>query len=73
MFEHIGAEVDREAGRRRAWASLFATVGVGAAVGLAYLRAAAPVTAASLAGARFEVDVAGRRHAVQVSLRAPLA
>ncbi len=46
---------------------------VGAAVGLAYLRAAAPVTAASLAGARFEVDVAGRRHAVQVSLRAPLA
>jgi glycine cleavage system aminomethyltransferase T/glycine/D-amino acid oxidase-like deaminating enzyme len=46
---------------------------VGACVGLALLRAAGPVTAASLEAERFEVDVAGERHGVRVSLRAPLA
>jgi glycine cleavage system aminomethyltransferase T/glycine/D-amino acid oxidase-like deaminating enzyme len=46
---------------------------VGACVGLAYLRADGPVTADSLAAGRFEVDVAGERFAVRLSLRAPLA
>ncbi len=46
---------------------------VGAAVGLAYLRADGPVTAASLEGSRFEVDVAGRLVGCRVSLKAPLA
>jgi glycine cleavage system aminomethyltransferase T/glycine/D-amino acid oxidase-like deaminating enzyme len=46
---------------------------VGAAVGLAYLRSDGPVTAASLAAARFEIDVAGRLCGARVSLRAPLA
>ena len=45
---------------------------VGAGVGLAYLRAGGPVTADSLAAARFEVDVAGRRCGARVSLKAPL-
>ncbi|MBB3044690.1 FAD-dependent oxidoreductase [Nocardioides soli] len=45
---------------------------VGACVGLGYLRHAAPVTSAWLAGGRFEVDVAGERYAVRCSLRAPL-
>jgi glycine cleavage system aminomethyltransferase T/glycine/D-amino acid oxidase-like deaminating enzyme len=45
---------------------------VGACVGLAYLRADGPVTADWLAGAGFEVDVAGERYAVRPSLRAPL-
>ena len=42
-------------------------------VGLAYVRADGPVTAAWLDGAAFEVDVAGERHPVRLSLRAPLA
>jgi glycine cleavage system aminomethyltransferase T len=46
---------------------------VGAAVGLAYLRSDGPVTAASLDGARFEVDVAGELFGVRLSLKAPLA
>jgi glycine cleavage system aminomethyltransferase T len=46
---------------------------VGAAVGLAYLRAAGPVTKQSLAGGHFEVDVAGTRVAAAVTLAAPLA
>ncbi len=45
---------------------------LGACVGLAYVRAGGPVTAETLAGARFEVDVAGSRWAARVSLRAPL-
>jgi glycine cleavage system aminomethyltransferase T/glycine/D-amino acid oxidase-like deaminating enzyme len=45
---------------------------VGASLGLAYLRADRPVTAESLAGGRFEVDVAGERYAARLSLRAPL-
>ena len=46
---------------------------VGACVGLAYLRQDGPVTADSLAGAAFEVDVAGERWPVRLSLKAPLA
>ena len=46
---------------------------VGASVGLAYLRAEGPVTAAALEGSRFEVDVAGTRVAASVTLTAPLA
>lgn len=46
---------------------------VGAAVGLAYLRADGPVTKDSLAGARFEVDVAGELVPARVTLTAPLA
>ncbi len=46
---------------------------VGAAVGLVLLRADGPVTQASLDEARFEVDVAGERHAARLSLRAPLS
>jgi 4-methylaminobutanoate oxidase (formaldehyde-forming) len=46
---------------------------VGAAVGLAYLRDDGPVTRESLAGSRFEIDVAGRPVVVAVTLRAPLA
>ncbi len=45
---------------------------VGACVGLAYLRADGPVTTAWLEAGAFEVDVAGERYAVRVSLRAPL-
>ena len=46
---------------------------VGACVGLAYLRSQGPVRAAQLAADRVEVDLAGARHAVRLSLRAPLA
>jgi 4-methylaminobutanoate oxidase (formaldehyde-forming) len=46
---------------------------VGSGVGLAYLRSDGPVTAGSLAEGRFEVDVAGDRYAVRLSLKAPLA
>jgi 4-methylaminobutanoate oxidase (formaldehyde-forming) len=46
---------------------------VGSSVGLAYLRSDGPVTAGSLAEGRFEVDVAGDRYAVRLSLKAPLA
>ena len=46
---------------------------VGACVGLAYLRSQGPVTSESLAAGRFEVDVAGDRFAVRLSLKAPLA
>jgi 4-methylaminobutanoate oxidase (formaldehyde-forming) len=46
---------------------------VGASVGLAYLRSDGPVTSESLASGRFEVDVAGDRFGVRVSLKAPLA
>jgi 4-methylaminobutanoate oxidase (formaldehyde-forming) len=46
---------------------------VGSSVGLAYLRSDGPVTSESLAGARHEVDVAGERWPVRLSLRAPLA
>lgn len=45
---------------------------VGAAVGLAYLRAGGPVTPDSLTGSTYEIDVAGRRHAAGLTLRAPL-
>ena len=44
---------------------------VGACVGLAYLRSDGPVTADSLAAGRFEVDVAGERFGVRLSLKAP--
>jgi glycine cleavage system aminomethyltransferase T/glycine/D-amino acid oxidase-like deaminating enzyme len=46
---------------------------VGACVGLAYLRSDGPVTADQLARATYEVDVAGERYAVRLSLKAPLA
>jgi glycine cleavage system aminomethyltransferase T/glycine/D-amino acid oxidase-like deaminating enzyme len=46
---------------------------VGSSVGLAYLRAEGPVTAGSLTGSRFEVDVAGRLHDARLSLKAPIA
>jgi 4-methylaminobutanoate oxidase (formaldehyde-forming) len=46
---------------------------VGACVGLAYLRSDGPVTSTSLEAGGFEVDVAGERHSVRCSLRAPLA
>ena len=46
---------------------------VGACVGLALLRSDGPVREADLAGGGFEVDVAGRRYGVRLSLRAPLA
>ena len=42
-------------------------------VGLAYLRSEGPVTSDSLSAGRFEVDVAGERFAVRLSLKAPLA
>jgi 4-methylaminobutanoate oxidase (formaldehyde-forming) len=45
---------------------------VRAAVGLAYLRADDPVTTDSLTGSTYEIDVAGRRHAARLTLRAPL-
>ena len=43
------------------------------AVGLAYLRSDGPVTADLLAAGGFEVDVAGERFGVRLSLKAPLA
>ncbi len=46
---------------------------VGACVGLAYLRHDGPVTSQLLESGGFEVDVAGERHAVHLSLKAPLA
>ncbi len=46
---------------------------VGSCVGLALVRADGPVAAEWLAGSRFEVDVAGERYAVRLSLRAPIA
>ncbi|MCW2764848.1 MAG: dependent oxidoreductase [Nocardioides sp.] len=46
---------------------------VGSCVGLAYLRSDEPVTADDLARSGFQVDVAGDRFDVRVSLRAPLA
>ncbi len=46
---------------------------VEASVGLAYLRSDGPVTADSLDAGRFEVDVAGERFGVRLSLKAPLA
>ncbi|HEX3221653.1 MAG TPA: FAD-dependent oxidoreductase [Nocardioides sp.] len=45
---------------------------VGASVGLALLRADRPVRQADLAAASFEIDVAGTRYPVRVSLAAPL-
>jgi len=45
---------------------------VGASVGLAYLRSDGPVTADSLSVGGFEVDVAGERFGVRLSLKAPL-
>ncbi|MGI8522946.1 MAG: GcvT family protein [Nocardioides sp.] len=45
---------------------------VGACVGLALLRAEGPVQQADLDASTFEVDVAGERHPIRVSLRAPL-
>jgi 4-methylaminobutanoate oxidase (formaldehyde-forming) len=45
---------------------------VGASVGLAYLRSDGPVTSDTLAEGRFEVDVAGERYGVRLSLKAPL-
>jgi 4-methylaminobutanoate oxidase (formaldehyde-forming) len=46
---------------------------VGSCVGLAYLRAEGPVTSDDLTRGGFEVDVAGDRYAVSLSLKAPLA
>jgi glycine cleavage system aminomethyltransferase T/glycine/D-amino acid oxidase-like deaminating enzyme len=46
---------------------------VGSCVGLAYLRSEGPVTAGGLAEGHFEVDVAGERFGVRLSLKAPLA
>lgn len=46
---------------------------VGSSVGLGYLRHDGPVTADWLAAGGFEVDVAGERYGVRVSLKAPLA
>jgi len=46
---------------------------VGRSVGLAYLRHDAPVTAEFLAEGGYEVDVAGDRRPVRLSLKAPLA
>jgi 4-methylaminobutanoate oxidase (formaldehyde-forming) len=46
---------------------------VGACVGLGYLRHDGPVTTDWLDSGAFEVDLAGERYAVRVSLRAPLA
>ncbi|HEX5087965.1 MAG TPA: FAD-dependent oxidoreductase [Nocardioides sp.] len=46
---------------------------VEASVGFAYLRSDGPVTSESLASGRFEVDVAGERFGVRLSLKAPLA
>jgi glycine cleavage system aminomethyltransferase T/glycine/D-amino acid oxidase-like deaminating enzyme len=45
---------------------------VGACVGLAYVRHDEPVTTDWLTAGAFEVDVAGERHGVRLSLRAPL-
>jgi glycine cleavage system aminomethyltransferase T/glycine/D-amino acid oxidase-like deaminating enzyme len=45
---------------------------VGASVGLAYLRADGPVTSSGLLDGGFEVDVAGARVPVRLSLAAPL-
>ena len=45
---------------------------VGAAVGLASVRAEGAVSAAWLAAGRWEVDSAGRRHGAAVSLEPPL-
>lgn len=46
---------------------------VGACVGLGYLRHDGPVTADWLDAGSFEVDVAGERHGVRLTLKAPLA
>ena len=46
---------------------------VGASVGLVLLRSDGPVTSADLARGGFEVDVAGDRHDITVSLTAPLS
>ena len=46
---------------------------VGAWVGLAYLRSDGPVTQDVLAAGGFEVDVAGERYGVRLSMKAPLA
>jgi glycine cleavage system aminomethyltransferase T/glycine/D-amino acid oxidase-like deaminating enzyme len=46
---------------------------VGTCVGLALLRADGPVRPEDLAGATYEVDLAGRRIGLRMSLRAPLA
>ena len=46
---------------------------MGAAVGLAYLRADGPVRKDALEDAAFEVDVGGVRVAARVTLTAPLA
>jgi 4-methylaminobutanoate oxidase (formaldehyde-forming) len=45
---------------------------VGASVGLVLLRGDGPVTRDDLARGGFEVDVAGERYAVEVTLAAPL-
>ncbi len=45
---------------------------VGSCVGLAYLRSEGPVTADDLARGGFQVDVAGERHDVHLSLKAPV-
>ncbi len=46
---------------------------VGSSVGLAYVRHDGPVTSGWLAAGGFAVDVAGERHPVRLSLKAPLA
>jgi glycine cleavage system aminomethyltransferase T/glycine/D-amino acid oxidase-like deaminating enzyme len=45
---------------------------LGACVGLAWLRTDGPLTSDTLTGSRFEVDVAGTRYGVRLSLAAPL-
>lgn len=46
---------------------------VGSCVGLAYLRAEGPITQDWLSARRFEVDVAGERWPIRLTLKAPLA
>ena len=46
---------------------------VGACVGLALLRADGPVRQQDLDASAFEIDLAGERHPLRVSLRAPLS
>ena len=46
---------------------------LGASVGLAYLRSEGPVTQDVLSAGGFEVDVAGERFGVRLSMKAPLA
>jgi glycine cleavage system aminomethyltransferase T len=46
---------------------------VGASLGLALLRVDRPVRQEDLDASTYEVDLAGERHGIRISLRAPLA